>query len=280
MRPILRGLAGLGLGAAIALAGWRRGVLSDDGAAAATLVGTATFGAGGLAPAFGTIALFVAGSALSRRASVPGEVVAAKGHRRDGLQVLANGGVAAAGCLLAATGFPSGAGAALGALAAASADTWASEIGVRSPAPPRLITTGESVQPGVSGGVTSLGWLAGAAGALLVGGIYAIDGNVRSLGRRRIGMSRPLALALVAGLLGSLADSLAGATLQASYRCWLCETPAEAPTDHCGRPVHLVRGYAWITNDVVNVIATATGGLAGALLWHARNETPALGSSA
>jgi uncharacterized protein (TIGR00297 family) len=252
-------IVALGLGAMVAGLGWRRRALSLDGAVAATLVGASTFGFGGLPAGLSLVAFFVTGSALSRRREVPGEIPSAKGHRRDAVQVAANGGVAALASVLAATGCGPARGAALGALAAAAADTWASEIGVRSPTPPRSIVNAEIVPPGASGGVTPLGWGAAGAGAALVGATWALADDRRASW---------VWLALGAGLAGSLADSLAGATLQASYRCDVCSQQFEAGGLHCGAPRRLVRGRAWITNDVVNGIGTAAGGLVGALLWR------------
>lgn len=241
-------------------AGWRRGALTLDGAIAATAVGASTFGRGGLDAGLALIAFFVTGSALSRRRQEAGEVEAAKGHRRDAMQVLANGGIAALGSLLSG-GRPGPArGATVGALAAAAADTWASEIGVRSLTAPRSMVTGHVVSPGTSGGVTALGWAAAAGGGSVVGGTFAAFTRG---GRDRASV---IGAAFVAGMVGSLADSLAGATLQAAYACGVCGAPAEAPGFHCGQPMRLARGHAWITNDVVNLIGTASGGLVGALL--------------
>ena len=237
--------------------GWRRGALSGDGAIAAAAVGAATFAFGGMPASLSLIAFFASGSALSRRGAVLGELPSAKGHRRDAVQVFANGGIAALALAASARGRRGGRGAALGALAAAAADTWASEIGVRSPTPPRSIVTGNVVRPGSSGGVTPLGWLAATGGALVVGVAWMAAGDRRAAW---------LGLALVAGLAGSLADSLAGATIQAGYRCEVCGEPVESPGEHCGRPRRLVRGRVWITNDVVNVIGTVAGGLVGASL--------------
>jgi uncharacterized protein (TIGR00297 family) len=205
-----RSLLSVGLGALVAGLGWRRSALSADGALAATAVGAATFGCGGWPAGLSLIAFFVTGSALSRRKSVPGELPSAKGHRRDAVQVLANGGFGALGAALAAAGWPRGYGLALGALATAAADTWASEIGVRSPSPPRSVATGEVLRPGASGGVTPLGWVASAAGALLIGAVW-------TLARRAGSPLRSVGVALVAGMAGALADSLAGATVQAAY---------------------------------------------------------------
>jgi uncharacterized protein (TIGR00297 family) len=252
----------LTLGGLVALLGWKRQALSAGGAAAATVVGAATVGFGGLPAALALIALFVTGSALSRRRAAPGEVEAAKGHRRDAIQVLANGGVGALAVAAAAAGWRPGRAAALGALACAAADTWASEIGVRSPTPPRSIVSGLVVPAGTSGGVTPLGWAAAGAGALVVGAAWTVAGDRRAAW---------LWLALVGGLAGSCVDSVAGATIQASYRCELCGSPAEAPGAHCGRPRRLSRGRAWVTNDVVNGIGTAAGAVVGAALaWLIR----------
>lgn len=247
----------LGLGGFVAGFGWRRGALSGDGAIAAAAFGAATFGFGGLPASLSLIAFFASGSTLSRRQSVPGELPSAKGHRRDAVQVFANGGIAALALAASARGWRGGRGAALGALAAAAADTWASEIGVRSPTAPRSIVSGVVVPPGASGGVTPLGWFAAAAGALVVGVCWAVAD------RRRWSWLAP---ALIAGLAGSLVDSVAGATIQGGYGCGVCGQPAEAPGAHCGQPRRLVRGVAWITNDVVNTIGTAAGALVGAAL--------------
>jgi uncharacterized membrane protein len=105
--------------------------------------------------------------------------------------------------------------------------------------------------------VTPLGWTAAGAGALATGLAWTLSADRRPA---------TLTLALVAGLAGSLADSLAGATLQAAYACVVCGEPFESPGSHCGQPLQLVRGHTWVTNDVVNLIATTTGAATGALL--------------
>jgi uncharacterized protein (TIGR00297 family) len=237
------GLLGIGIAA---LAFWRR-TLTFDGAVAAAGVGWLTFARGGVPAAAALLAFFAPSSALSRvgesrkRAT---SLAHAKGAQRDVLQVLANGGVAA---LCAVVGKPRGL---VGALAAAGADTWATELGLLSSTQPRRITTLAPVPPGTSGGVTLQGLLASACGALAVGLGYAIFTRDWYM----------LRTALLSGLGGSLVDSVLGATLQASYWCASCEAPTEdAVHATCGSATDLRGGYAWMTNDTVNALATLSG---------------------
>ena len=64
-------------------------------------------------------------------------------------QVVANGGGAAVGALLVAVGVELGWAVLEGALATAQSDTWATEIGMRSGATPRMVTTGRPARVGV-----------------------------------------------------------------------------------------------------------------------------------
>ncbi len=176
------------------------------------------------------------------------------------MQVLANGGVPA---LLALWGglepSPRLRAAYAGALAAANADTWATEIGSRSHSSPRSIVTLRPVARGVSGGVTFLGTASSVGGALV---IAAASAALRGGGLRAVSVVG------VAGVAGSLADSILGATLQAVYRCDVCGERTEERTHHHGDDVPtltLTRGLPVMTNDTVNLCASATGALAAAL---------------
>ncbi|WP_434379669.1 DUF92 domain-containing protein [Melittangium boletus] len=250
---------GLGVGAACALAigiaSWRRGSLTPSGVLGALLIGTPVFG---LAGAVGTAALlgfFVSSSALSkafraRKAGVEAEY--AKTGTRDLGQALANGGVGAlAAVLLGVTGDARYLLAMLGAFAAANADTWATELGVLSRSAPRLVTTWRTVAPGTSGAVSGLGMLASTGGAAFVGLLAVLAGVSWTA----------LPWIVAAGVAGSLADSALGATAQDVRWCEHCARETERRLHHCGHPTRPLRGWSWLGNDTVNVLATAVGAL-------------------
>lgn len=253
---------GLVAAAGIALAGYRARALSVDGAIAAVVVGTLVFGCGGLHWAAVMVAFFVLSSALShagKQRKRVAERLVEKGSRRDATQVLANGGIAA---LLALGHQLSGSAlfypAFLGTMAAAIADTWSTEIGGLSRRPPRSILSGKFVEPGASGGVTVLGLLAAVGGGLAVG---IIGGLWHASGLQLI------LLGLLAGLAGSVFDSVLGASIQRTYHCPRCGALTERQVHECGTATIPVRGLSMINNDTVNGLTTLFGAVVGALLF-------------
>jgi uncharacterized membrane protein len=156
-------------------------------------------------------------------------------------------------------------------MATVNADTWATELGVLSRVPPRMITSGEVVVPGTSGGVTRLGIWASVAGALLIGTVATALVQAASLlgggGWSLRAISYAL-LAVVGGVAGSLFDSLLGATAQGIYFCDHCRKETESATHGCGRAARPMRGWGWLNNDLVNLLASLLGGLvAASLAW-------------
>jgi uncharacterized protein (TIGR00297 family) len=250
-------LLGLAAAAAVAAAAFRARTLTAAGAAAATVVGGASVAAGWDWGAV-LIAFFVASVALSRmghaRKQLLGGGLVAKGGPRDAAQVLANGGafaLCALACALQRSPVWYAAGA--GGLAAATADTWGTEVGMLSSATPRSIVSGRVVPPGTSGGITAAGTLASVAGALFI-----------AIATRAAGWPAAAAWsALIGGFAGATADSIIGATLQARRWCGRCQAATERLVHTCGIPTTEAGGLAWLGNDAVNVAATVAGALVG-----------------
>ncbi len=247
--------AGFAIAFVIALAAYKARSLSRSGALAATLVGTASVAAGWPWGAL-LVIYFVASSALSRFRRADKEKLTAgmveKGGARDATQVIANGGVFAAAAVAIAVArapiaavFAMGA---LGALATATADTWATEIGTLFGGVPRSVLTFRPVARGASGGITLAGTIAMIAGAAFIAYVSLA-----------LGLTRAAPLVLLAGIVGALVDSVLGATVQERRWCASCEQSTERGIHHCGAATTRVAGYASITNDMVNLLATMTG---------------------
>src|SRR5579875_2732421 len=168
----------------IGLLAYRRRSLTRDGAAVAVVTGTTIFGLGGWPWGLSLIYFFLSSTLLSHFREKEKEHMAAdkfsKGAQRDLAQVAANGGLAA---------------------------LWATALGVLSHAEPRLITSGRTVAPGTSGGITLPGLVASALGACTFGLVlWATQG----LHKSRADLP---AISLLSGQAGSLCDSLLGATV-------------------------------------------------------------------
>lgn len=248
----------------VAVGAQAAGSLSRSGALAAVIVGSLTFGVGGVLPGVLLLLFFFSSSGLSRVGGTRKRAVAAafsKGGRRDHGQVLANGALAAA----LSVGFGLTAGtlwlaALAGALAAVNADTWATELGVLARHDPRRVTTGERVPAGTSGAISLPGILAALGGALWIGLPAGLARGEPAL----------IGILMLAGLAGSMFDSLLGATVQAIYTCPACNKETERhPTHRCGTPTVPLRGWSWLNNDGVNFAASLAGALVSAALWTA-----------
>lgn len=149
--------------------------------------------------------------------------------RRSSKNVISNGIVA---FMMAAFGgyYLPFVGGFIGAIATATADTLASEIGILQQ--PRLITTFQKVDPGTDGAVSVLGTAVGMAGALIIGLAAYFLGVIEN----------PLSAILVSvisGTVGCFMDSFLGATFERANM---------------------------LTNEHVNLIATITGAIVGIIL--------------
>lgn len=152
--------------------------------------------------------------------------------RRTSKNVISNGVVA---CFMAAFGgyYSTFVGGFIGAIATATADTLASEIGVLDQHP-RLITTLQAVDPGTNGAVSPLGTLIAIIGAAVIG-IAAFLLGVE------YDFVAAIVVAVVSGTVGCFIDSILGA---------------------------LFENHGWMTNEHVNLLATIAGALVGIFLMN------------
>lgn len=257
---IERAALGFLVASLVSLVAVRSRALTRDGGVAAVVVGTICVAAGWSWAAL-LVVFFVTSSALSRvreasRARLT-ESIVAKGGARDARQVLANGGVFAFAALLSLL-FPWTGWSLLGAgaIATATADTWSSEVGTLSPAPPLLITSWKRVPAGTSGAVSPLGFVAAVAGALLI-----------ALVAWQAGWPAGAAIAATAGgIAGALADSFLGALWQARRRCPRCDRQTERKVHVCGTTTEPTGGTPWLDNDAVNLLSCAVGAVVALLV--------------
>ena len=259
-----RAMIGLAGAATISLAAHRAGALSADGALAATGVGAAVVAGSGIRGGAMLVAFFLSSTLLGRLPATV-HLDQRRGRQRDAVQVMANGGVAAL-LALASSLAPEQSRSLLlagfgGAVATATADTWATEIGSRSRTPPRSIVTLQPTAPGASGGITMTGLTASAIGAALIAGMASASfvTNSRHASTRAI----PIALG---GFIGALVDSILGATIQEVRVCEACAVETEHRVHYCGAATRSTRGTPWCDNDMVNVLAIATGATTAILL--------------
>src|ERR1044071_4911808 len=167
-------LYGFVLAIIVAYLAYRAHSLDKSGAFAAALVGTVIFGLGGWQWAILLLLFFITSSGLSRAFKKRKQGLNekfSKGSERDAGQVFGNGGLATLFAavhafypvsLLPWVGFAA-------SLAAVNADTWATELGVLNPTPPRMITDlRKRVEKGTSGGVSLFGTLASLLGAAVI----------------------------------------------------------------------------------------------------------------
>ncbi|GER57030.1 transmembrane protein [Striga asiatica] len=128
-------------------------------------------------------------------------------------------------------------------------DTWSSELGVLSDEQPRLITTFKPVRRGTNGGVTKAGLLAATAGGSVIGLTFVVLGLLTTNCTSYVALKQLLVIPIsaLAGLCGSVIDSLLGATLQYSGICTVVGKP--------GPTVKKISGINVLDNNAVNLVS-------------------------
>ncbi|KAJ8769804.1 hypothetical protein K2173_007664 [Erythroxylum novogranatense] len=141
----------------------------------------------------------------------------------------------------------------IGHYSCCNGDTWSSELGVLSDAHPRLITTLKPVRRGTNGGVTVAGLVAAAAAGSLIGFAFVFIGFFTTKCAHDVALKQTLVvpLAALAGLIGSLIDSLLGATLQFSGFCTIRNKVVGKP----GPTVKKISGLNILDNNAVNLVS-------------------------
>jgi len=229
--------------------------ISLDATKAVVIFGSIIFGLGGWSLALAVLAFFITSNLLTRWNRVQREANTDKkfrksgnSKRRDGYQIWANGFWIALFCIL---WFLSGSGAlmaaAFTALAAATADTWATEVGTVKPGKTVKINTFQPVRPGSDGGVSLKGTIASALGALLIAGfVFTTDTTF------------PLLLFMIVfifGFIGSVIDSYLGALITDN------KIRLKAPSDFSGNSL-------MFSNSFVNWASTGTSALIALIITN------------
>jgi len=196
---------------AVAWLGYKAHTVTSTGAVTGAVIGTAIAVTAGWPGWVLLLATFLAASITSRlglrRKTLLGIAEERRGRRGAG-NAIANTGFATAAALLSVLSIERDLAvlAFVAALVAGGSDTIASEIGKAWGRRTWLFPTFQRVAPGTSGALSLQGTVAGIVGACLLAGLAIAVGLV----------PRTALLAVVAGAtIGSLAESLLGATLEA-----------------------------------------------------------------
>jgi uncharacterized protein (TIGR00297 family) len=230
--------------------------LTRDGTVAQFILAVLLFGLGGVKWSVPIVTFFFLSSILSQiRKNKNSEVEKyfEKTGQRDHWQVLANGGI---GGVLVIINYISSSELLyliyVSSVAAVCADTWATEIGTMRREKTYSILNLKPVEQGRSGGIS----VAGITGSVFGAFIIPVS-SVSFLGENYFYW---IFAVMVSGFIGSLADSLLGASIQAQFYCGVCGKITEHKT-HCDKPALLKKGFYGVNNDVVNFICSCAGGI-------------------
>ncbi|KAL2916568.1 hypothetical protein HK105_204001 [Polyrhizophydium stewartii] len=262
--------------------GVRKKSLSPSGAVAAMVLGAVVFSHPSRLFGVVLLAFYLSSSRLTKYKSDIKKLIEEdhlEGGQRNAVQVLSNGLTGMLACAAhwyvgtQPGAWPAYAQQALlyayiGHFACCNGDTWASELGVLSTAQPILITTGRRVPRGTNGGISALGTGAAVAGGLFVGLAAFATRALESYLAGSLQLQFDLVLlGAASGFVGSMIDSLLGATLQRSV--FNKNTKRITPDHRKLRPGESigdfvsVSGIAVLDNHQVNFLSSlATAALA------------------
>lgn len=230
--------------------------LTKDGIVAQFVLAVLLFGLGGVKWSVPIVTFFFLSSILSKIRNNKNKEVEKyfeKTGQRDKWQVIANGGI---GGVLVIINYISSSELLyliyVSSVAAVCADTWATEIGTMRKEKTFNILNLKPVEQGRSGGISA----AGIVGSILGAFIIPVS-SVSFLGENYFYW---IFAVTVSGFLGSLTDSLLGASIQAQFYCSVCSKMTEHKI-HCDKPALLKKGFYSVNNDAVNLICSCAGGI-------------------
>ena len=224
--------------------------ISLDATKAVIIFGTIIFGLGGWSLALAVLTFFITSNLLSRWNRVQREIYSDKSSRRsgsskrrDGYQIWANGFWIALFCILwFLTGSDALMAAAFTAIAAATADTWATEVGTVKPGKTVKINSFQPVRPGSDGGVSFKGTLASVFGALLIAGFIFTTSNFAPF--------LLFIIVFILGFMGSIIDSYLGALVTDN------KIRLKAPSDFSGNSLMFSNSFVnWASTGISALIA-------------------------
>jgi len=145
--------------------------------------------------------------------------------------------------------------AALGHFGCCLGDTLASELGILSGSPPRLVTTWKVVPPGTNGAMSVGGTVWSVVGGTVMGIMMGVSLMIENKGCDMSIFAGMVGWGAFAGGFGSLVDSLMGATIQrtrySSDRRLVLQDGSFG-----GKDVRVISGLDLLTNNQVNLLAS------------------------
>jgi uncharacterized protein (TIGR00297 family) len=220
--------------------------LSSSGTIAATLMGCFIWYAGKWSTTLPILFFFVSSSFISKLPNTTKySINEVQTKPRNAIQVLCNGGIACV-CLAFYHFNKSNAYWLVGfctSLAVSMSDTWSSELGSRYGGKTIDILRLKPTTPGISGGVSVIGTIAGFLASLLMAVLcnYLFQLNIwQSL------------MIVLLGFGGMILDSILGSQFQALYQSSNGSPLEINPTSH---QATLIKGFSWMSNNLVNIIS-------------------------
>lgn len=243
-----------------AYAAYRKNSLSISGTVGAILLGTIIYVTAGLYGFAMMILFFLSSSLLSSFKKKDKEEVlksSDKTGRRDILQVFANGGVGLIHAVLFyITSNPLFLIGLTISFAAANADTWATELGTLNKKDPISLRTFKPVSKGTSGAVSIFGTTSSLVGSMIIGLFATVGFALMPNIELSLGYIGVFLIVTFGGFIGAAIDSIFGATVQGIYYSDGLQRETERK-EYNGKPNRLIRGFAFVNNDVVNFTSIA-----------------------